>query len=77
MSREWDIKRQAQIARESFDARPDWVKRISHFAGTNTAPLTCYVCLQPLGPRGLTEDGGETWRHLRCEYVEYPHREKP
>lgn len=36
MSREWNIKEQAEKAKKSFDERPEWVKRISYFAGTNT-----------------------------------------
>jgi hypothetical protein len=35
--REWNIKEQAEIARESFEKRPAWVKSISHFSGTNTS----------------------------------------
>ena len=35
----WDLKRQAEIARKSFEERPEWIKRISYFAGTNTAPV--------------------------------------
>lgn len=39
--REWDIREQARIAKASYDARPAWVKRISHFAGTNNVCATC------------------------------------
>ena len=35
-------------------------------SGTNNAPLVCCVCREPLGPRGITEDGGVTWTHLQC-----------
>lgn len=41
MSRVWNIREQAEIARRSFDERPAWVKRVSYFAGANTV---CTVC---------------------------------
>lgn len=34
---DWNIKRQAEIAKQSFEKRPLWVKSISHFSGTNTS----------------------------------------
>ncbi len=30
------IMEQARIAKQSIDQRPEWAKRISYFAGTNT-----------------------------------------
>lgn len=41
MRREWNIGEQAEIARKSFEERPEWVKRISHFAGTNNVCTLC------------------------------------
>lgn len=35
IEREWDIAEQVRIAKANYDARPEWVKSISHFAGTN------------------------------------------
>jgi hypothetical protein len=41
MSRVWNIREQAEIARRSFDARPAWQKSISYFAGTNNVCTLC------------------------------------
>jgi hypothetical protein len=38
--RKWNLKEQAEIAKNSFNERPEWVKSISHFSGTNTSPST-------------------------------------
>lgn len=39
--RDWNIAEQVRIAKANFDARPEWVKRISYFAGTNNVCPRC------------------------------------
>lgn len=39
VEREWNIKEEADIAKASYEKRPAWLKSISHFSGTNTAPI--------------------------------------
>lgn len=33
MTREWDLKKQAEIAKQSFEQRDSWMKELSHFVG--------------------------------------------
>ncbi len=33
MTRDWDLKKQAEIAKQSFEQRDGWMKELSHFVG--------------------------------------------
>lgn len=33
MQRDWDLKKQAAFAKESYEKREGWMKSLSHFAG--------------------------------------------
>lgn len=40
MSRDWNLKKQAQIAKMSFERREPWMKELSHFAGKDKPTLS-------------------------------------
>ncbi len=56
-TRVWNIKQQADIAMKSFEKRPDWVKSISHFSGTNTSVSNNGVEVKKAQSKGETSRG--------------------
>jgi hypothetical protein len=60
--RVWNLREQIEIARKSFAERPDWVKSISHFAGTNNV---CAAC----GGGGMVPSGDPEFPMQPCECV--------